>query len=47
MFQTDATTMNVHFRTAFAPAVSATKRSEAIAYYESKMPESYTNGCAT
>lgn len=32
MFQTNATTLNVHFLTDFAPAVSATKLSEEIAF---------------
>lgn len=47
MFQTDATTLNAHFHTDFAPAVSATKQSAEIAFYESKTPENYINGCAT
>lgn len=47
MFQTDATTLNAHFRTDFAPAVSATKPSEAIALSESKTLANYINGCAT
>lgn len=47
MFQTDATTLNVHFHTDFALPVSATKQKEAITYCELKMPENYTNGFAT
>lgn len=47
MFQTNATTLNAHFLTDFAPAVSATKLNAAIVLSESKMPENYTNGFAT
>lgn len=47
MFQTNATTLNAHFRTDFAPAVSATKQNVAIVLSESKTLANYINGFAT